>query len=411
METEYETRGFYKPSFFSIFINGGFDMNFENMIQKDLGTFVHEYIHYLQNITTIFGLRNSIFYFSYLFEVKKYLYENSNIKLPLKDIPFSEHILKGQAVFKKYHGEINNPNPYYDKTTISLKNVDKQDKSDKIVNINLYVNEVKTEEVVIGNLSIKEGMARLYQLIYDPDVEHPTFPYKSVEILCETLNPELLEDKRKLIALCILALNSQNSAYTLYQLLIEVRAHNELEGRDIYAKYMNERWIVNSGKKISIQKFLIDSIKKFKEKLNGSIFSELNHFNKIFQNMEDAIELGINPLIEVLYEIDATPVERLKSLVDFYGIPHIRTINGFVYYPKGEKDAPAMEYVELLGQRVVLERVFGFQGEICSQLSQCALAETEMIDENCYSTQWKRETPCEFKVVSDFWELNKKTIS
>ena len=46
--------GLYIPSFFCMLIDSStYD---ENMSDREISLFVHEYIHYLQNITTICGL-------------------------------------------------------------------------------------------------------------------------------------------------------------------------------------------------------------------------------------------------------------------------------------------------------------------------------------------------------------------
>ncbi|WP_299556965.1 hypothetical protein [Seonamhaeicola sp.] len=411
-DNEYELRGFYKPHFFSIFLNGEFDIEFQNLQKNDLGTFVHEYTHYFQNITTVFGLKNSIFFFHYLYEVKKHINKSKNLTVPIKKIPFSDGILQGKAIFDRYYGTKKIFSPEYDNIKVYLKENADNDRPYKMVHFDLVKGKKTIETIELGNLCVKEGMARLCQLNYDDEVNHPTFPYKSVELLCEILNPELLEDRRKLIAICILALNSQNSALTLYELLIEVRTEPELNGLEIYQKYIVERWIVHKEKKISIQDFLLSTIYEFKETLAGSIYAELQHFEKMFENVIESVKTNTSPLLELLYlEIDN--IEKLKNLISFYGIPHIRTITGYEFYPLGSNEEnegnPALEFLDLLGQSIVIERVLNFNDDtICSLYTQCQRAEEDITDEHCFETQWMRERPCAFKTVSDNWKLNMK---
>ncbi|WP_299126260.1 hypothetical protein [uncultured Winogradskyella sp.] len=414
-ENEYELRGFYKPHFFSIVLNGSFDIEFDKLSREDLGTFVHEYTHYLQNITTIFGLKNSLLFFRYLFEVKKYINDSKELTVPFKEIPFSVGLSKGKAIFGRYYGTKKSFSPEYDRIKFYTKEITDNDSTYKMVHFDLVKEEKIIETIELGNLCVKEGMARLCQLIYDDQVEHPTFPYKSVELLCEILNPELLKDKRKLIALCILALNSQNCAMTLYELLIEVRTEPKLNGLEIYQKYIVERWVVHKQKRITINEFLLSTIDKFKGILSHSIYAKLHHFEKMFENIINSIKTNTSPLLELLYsEIDNH--EKLKNLISFYGIPHIRTKNGYEYYPLGSKegneDNPALEYLDLLGQSIVLERVLNFNKDtICSHFVQCQKAKEDITDEHCFGTQWLRENPCAFKAVSDNWKLNEKINS
>lgn len=411
-DNEYELRGFYKPHFFSIFLNGEFDIEFQNLKKNDLGTFVHEYTHYLQNITTIFGLKNSIFYFHYLYEVKKHINESQQLTVPIKEIPFSNDILQGKAIFNRYYGTKKSFSPEYDDIKFYIKEEVDNGRKYKIVCFDLVKGNKHIETIELGNLCVKEGMARLCQLNYDDQVSHPTFPYKSVELLCDILNPELLKDRRKLIALCILALNSQNSALTLYELLIEVRTEPELNGIEIYEKYIVERWIVHNEEKISIQDFLLTTINEFKRTLEGSINTELYHFKKMFENIIQSVKTNTSPLLELLYsEIDNN--DKLKTLIDFYGIPHIRTISGYEFYPLGSREGsennPALEFLDLLGQSTVIERILGYNNDtICSLYPQCQRALENITDEHCFETQWLRENSCPFKIISDNWELNEK---
>jgi hypothetical protein len=268
---EYEIRGFYRPHFFSIYLNGSFDIEFQNLSQEDLGTFVHEYTHYLQNVTTIFGLKNSIFFFNYLYQVKKYINKSNELTIPLQNIPFSQVIMNGKSVFDKYYGTVESSNPNYDSIKIILKKISKNGSSYTTVNFNFIKDDRVVKEIELGNLSVKEGMARLVQLHYDTKAHHPTIPYKCVELLAEIVNPEILADKRKLIALCLVALNSQNCALTLYKLLNEVKAQPELNGLEIYKKFNLEKIIVHNGENISCQDYLLQTINQFKETLNGSI--------------------------------------------------------------------------------------------------------------------------------------------
>ena len=94
IELEKTSRGTYSTNFFSIFINGDFQPNLNQLGKKDLGTFAHEYLHYIQNLTTIYGLRNGIFHFQLLKEVKEFLKSTSKIDLPLKLNFLSDRIKK-----------------------------------------------------------------------------------------------------------------------------------------------------------------------------------------------------------------------------------------------------------------------------------------------------------------------------
>ena len=53
-------RGFYRTGCFHIYLAGSFDKNLAMMSQEDLGTFLHEYVHFLQNISTPYGIFEAV---------------------------------------------------------------------------------------------------------------------------------------------------------------------------------------------------------------------------------------------------------------------------------------------------------------------------------------------------------------
>ena len=143
------------------------------------------------------------------------------------------------------------------------------------------------------------------------------------------------------------------------------------------------------------------------------------------ENISIAVRNNSILLVDVLYRDELSNIEKLKELIDFYGIPHIRTINGYNYFPKEIEDSvdeeinedeveekPAMEFVELIGQRIVLDRLLGVDAEIvgtiCTLRPQCELSEDNLVDEFCYDRQWDREIACPFKIISDNWNLKEK---
>lgn len=53
-------RGYYRTGCFHIYLAGSFDQDLTKMSQSDLGTFLHEYVHFLQNISTPYGIFEAV---------------------------------------------------------------------------------------------------------------------------------------------------------------------------------------------------------------------------------------------------------------------------------------------------------------------------------------------------------------
>ena len=59
--------GFYEPSFFRLHIETDNSIeNINNLNDRDFSTFLHEYIHFIQDTTTYYGLNNINYNVDYL---------------------------------------------------------------------------------------------------------------------------------------------------------------------------------------------------------------------------------------------------------------------------------------------------------------------------------------------------------
>ena len=74
-------RGSYKTSFYSIYLNGTYNEDFTKMSQADQGTLVHEYIHFLQNISTPWGLYMSMTCYNLMFQSLHEIVANNCLSL------------------------------------------------------------------------------------------------------------------------------------------------------------------------------------------------------------------------------------------------------------------------------------------------------------------------------------------
>ena len=77
-------RGYYRTSFFHIYLSGKFDLDTSNLSIEDRGTFLHEYIHYFQNIGNDWGLDCSIIRYQEMLEFKNQSLNTSTIEIPFK---------------------------------------------------------------------------------------------------------------------------------------------------------------------------------------------------------------------------------------------------------------------------------------------------------------------------------------
>ena len=77
--------GAYKPGFMQIKLTHQFQKGFGDFTIEQLGVFFHEYIHYLQNISTPWGLYMSMVQYKTISETYAHIQSaDRTIELPLK---------------------------------------------------------------------------------------------------------------------------------------------------------------------------------------------------------------------------------------------------------------------------------------------------------------------------------------
>ena len=87
-------RGYYRTGCFHIYLAGYFDPDLTKMSRTDLGTFLHEYVHFLQNISTPYGIFEASALNEAVVETFIDIELKNEIELPY-EVPQSE-MLKGR---------------------------------------------------------------------------------------------------------------------------------------------------------------------------------------------------------------------------------------------------------------------------------------------------------------------------
>ena len=100
--------GYYKPAFFHI--NVKTDNAFKNFSDNDFSIFIHEYVHFIQDVTTTYGLNNMYVYSEYIRYATKHAYNSSNkqIKTPIRPTTDNEdNVYLNQKICSLTNGDTN----------------------------------------------------------------------------------------------------------------------------------------------------------------------------------------------------------------------------------------------------------------------------------------------------------------
>lgn len=205
--------GSYAPTFFTIRIPN--DENFEHLFEKGKMSpqaeayFLHEYIHFLQDLTTIPGLSNICIVVDYM-KWATHQGKDGKIKVPLAPTPADGYNLwnnnqmskarLGQGTLKK----------------VIVKDVIGLELNDEVININgdshthlnakVTLKDINDNDItyLIGEYAISESMAyTIEQMIYPNVLPDPyDCPYRIVQKVCDKYLPDFSNDACRIIALC-----------------------------------------------------------------------------------------------------------------------------------------------------------------------------------------------------------------
>ncbi|WP_416421151.1 hypothetical protein [Phocaeicola vulgatus] len=231
---------YYMPSFFRIKV-GTYD-DFTDMLSIPFGAyslFFHEYIHYIQDITTIYGLMNLDIIAYYIQDVASRIGKEGNMefKIPQDLEPREDYGVSNFLLKKIYMGTPINPKH----KNIRIDSYQKRLYEDKDKEISIYIIEVIytdtttniTSSFELGGNHICEGMAYLCEsYVYKPLFENngytfhqaDDYPYNVCKLLTEQIYPEFAKtDDVLLVAVCDISLMTYHPGLSFIRLMEYLR--------------------------------------------------------------------------------------------------------------------------------------------------------------------------------------------
>ncbi len=404
----------YDPGFMQIHLIKHFRGSFKEMDNvNDKGSFLHEYIHYLQNLTTPWGLYSSMGAYKIMIENYEFIQKHSEIKLPLR-IHFNPETKRMSDIIMSGNGD----NPFY--TVQGSLRIDRTrdivwHRRSKSINghsylcLNLDVPcEDAVKSVTFGANIIKESMAALYQMQLDPTATHEEYdlPYNLVKIIAEQHFPNIATDDKKLITICYISLFSLSPAVVLIEQLDYANKHVEKTGPELLDIFINETSIkINGDDSVSVIDFYDDISIRFERILRNSLQVDLDYIHEALQRIK--LSNGIVPIISTLYDKNFSE-DLIQDLIDYVGIPYIYTDFGEYHYPQSttSEDASA-DMVALIGQHALYYFLVHPNGYGCCPL-RYRCKESSYKDE-CFDYPWLGER-CPMTVMGDIINLKSKNI-
>lgn len=392
-----------------------------------LGIYLHEYIHFIQDISTTFGLMNSCITVDYL---KFACHEILNS--PGKDfftpvlprVGSSNHVHINFELRKIYQGCTD----IIERITIrnirkSFKNINFPDRSRHVPYIEVkYKNSfLPTDTFIFGSCCLMESMAYLEQsIIFKDSLPVPEVPYLSAEIFIRELYPELLRDNLNILALCDAALGAYNPGPFFFDAIVNMKTEKWLpkEPQDIYTYCYSQESCYgdNSSSELLLLDAANNAIKQLGDYFTIDIFKDnkdwIEYIIKTATNLRKSIPTFI---LDIALGGHLIKNEDFINLFKAVGTPMITnmTNEGTFYCPIQERHEIVPQLFWAINQILC---IFLFGQRNCELKNFCQQSSYDQnildyTDKNCDKSPWekaKEKQLCPFGRVWRMWGLTDK---
>ncbi len=421
MKSLNRTLGSYMPAFFHMDLSFPFpggERAYERINETNFSVFIHEYIHFIQDISTYVGYNNLYIYSEYIHGAVNEIYKKPKGKIILP-ITFSnnyENIGLNQFINKETCGSLEEINEFFlTKVTCEEKKVPyKNQFVDYIKKVKIH--SAKGEIVDFGYRAIMESMAYLIEKqITKGSTTPPDFPYLSAEMVVREFYKEFGEDPLRIIALCDASLQFSQPAKIFIESLKDFKKakFNPENANDIIDYFYNKK-CVQMGNPMDFIMGIINMGFMVGERLKlymNDIF--FKPFHNVIHTM---IGFGISQRIENRYFIldivrngYALTNPLLRKILLRVGTPIIKDINEdyWIIPPIGKNASNYwLEYFPAIEQ---IYKTIAEGCDICELFNWCEKSPQTIEDERCINEPWKRVNDkrlCPYAMLWRHWKLS-----
>lgn len=408
--------GEYHPGAFILCIDKEFrdEMEYDSFSKEEMATFVHEYIHYLQDISTVRGLtlfehQAKLFQLNIAVSVSKdscrfpidLEKENADAYIKSELLSFFE----GGNLEKKIH-HINKIVAENDDIIDEILNLSSHYKGTQFKQISIYYDD-KSDPTPFGFHYIIESMAYLIErYCFCAEERTREFPYNAVEMVCSRIAPDLLEHPECMIMICEVSLMYENSGFVFYQILERLKKEGiDYSKPHVLRKYLNPFMCIG----VKNLKHINQQIKENIDFLFPTTNRYMQMANIYVKNIFDSAcsFRARYPFFIADIVQEKSPIERIKYWFSLFPAPlQVDNINKKIY--------GTFEGLELLPVPFSLLKYFQLPQYGCQLINYCKYSKLENVDEDiCEKMPWKqcdKTYSCPFALYFKIYKLDKKEI-
>ena len=414
------TLGSYMPSFFVMEVGFPFPstMDYTQPIdEKWISIFTHEYIHFLQDISTFVGINNAYVYSEYIHGLVNSIYSNPKgvlyipVKMPRNygNVELNRFVntegmgtlIEVEEFFltkmEKKYIKVPFPNPYVDRLT------------------QIVLTSAKGEKVIFGSRAIMESMAYLIEReITRGFVAAPDYPYHAAEMVVDKMFPEFGNDKLRIIALCDACLQFSEPGKIFVQSLEIFKKQNFVpQNANSIIDHFYSCPCEQMGKTTKMMIGFISMSMMVGERLKLYLRGrEFKSFHNVVHNllgfgmrerisnryfMLDIVRNGYvldNPLMNRYIKTTGTPIIK-DSNEDYWFVP-----------PKGiDVSGYWIDYFPAIEQ---IYKCLAEGSTICEMIPWCEKSPHATVDDRCYMEPWSHVSDtylCPYAMLWMHWNL------
>lgn len=415
-----ENSNCYMPAFFHMSLNFPFYdtyMVLHNLSKQNRASYYHEYVHYIQDLTTYWGLNNAYVYSEFMHEAVNQIYKSpyGHITIPIKINRSLNNIGVNQSIIEECIGDYMDIDPFI---------LHVFEKKKKCSFYNPYFNELEhvylklpqNKNIHFGARAIMESMAYLIEKEIAPGgTSVYEYPYRAAESILHTIYPELAADALNIIALCDMSLQFSNPAKIFLHTAEEFKSRNYLPQKpeEIYDYFYNTP-CTHMGKESTLIQGLVEigitTCEQLKTYLNSSEFKPFHDMlNKMIGT---GLEYRINNryfILDIAKNGNALYNVPLLRLSKELGSPVIKdATNTYFMIPSYKGLNENLQFL------VAVEQIYKlFTGELdgCGMYEWCEMSQQfgTTIDERCIFSPWERckdEMLCPYAALWKHWNLS-----
>lgn len=409
-------RGKYETKYFHIYIYKDLpDIHFSEYEDSIKGTFMHEYLHYLQFVNTLFGISYGIAYNEYLFCMIDHFSKNDKVEIPLSILPENPKVDKLLKKIKGLKGTIPDSMDI-DKIKIERSAIDLARSEGIAIKVEA-INSAngQSTDFEFGYHGIIENMAIIFQSFFDENLtEHPAVPYHTVDLLLKDLKKPIT-DKKLIFSICLCSLMFSNPAVGFFDVIDILEANPGYNGIKLYKHILDSR--IQQSPSRTIRELFLLRMDEYQHSIEKAIKDPLEYFSLVFENCKNEMQSKESFLLYLLYETEINSKEAITELVHFYGLPIVEG-NNLTLMPRNPKNG-GKTYLDMANLRAleIVANRFTSPNRRCQLYEKCSsylyrddIENKFEMSKECEDEQWMKKEVCLMSLSMRKYKIDKKNI-